>query len=294
MDVHLRDLRYFVAVAEELHFTRAAERLYVSQPAVSKQVRALETQLGFDLFERQTQNVVLTARGAALLPVARELLAGWQDGLRAARAAGEQQVLVVGMHTAVGRDLQPRAMRAFRERFPDCALSLRLVSWTDPTAGLGDGSSDVALIWLPLTGAGVSTRVLVRERRLVALPKDHPLADRTDLTFGDLRDEPFVALVPEAGRLREFWLGNDARGGRKAVIGAEATSADDAFEAVSAGLGIMLIAEGNVPLYRRQGITFSPLPDLAPAELAVAWRTNDDRPAIAELVTSFEAAAAAR
>src|SRR5688500_13361017 len=101
-DVHVRDLRYFVTVAEELHFTRAAERLYVSQPALSKQVRALERQLGVELFRRDRRGVALTEAGAALLPHARQMLADWEKGAAALRAA-QRGTLAVGMSTSPGR-----------------------------------------------------------------------------------------------------------------------------------------------------------------------------------------------
>jgi DNA-binding transcriptional LysR family regulator len=277
MDVHLRELRYFVAVAEELHFTRAAERLFVSQPALSKQIRALERGLGFPLFVRDASGVRLTAAGTALLPSAREALAAFAAGLGAARAAGAGRAFTVGMQTAVGRDLQRPALRRVTDLAPGYTIALRLVGWTDPTAGLADGSSDVAFVWLPLPGDGLRTRVLARERRWVALPSDHPLAGRDEVAFSDLLAEPFVALPAAAGPLREFWLATEARGGRPPVVGGEATSPDEVFEAVASGLGLALVAEGNVELYRRPGVTCRPVSGLSPAELAVAWRANDRR-----------------
>src|ERR671931_2722555 len=107
MDVHLRDLRYFVAVAEELHFTRAAERLHVSQPALSKQIRLLERHLRAPLFVREPRSVRLTPVGAELLAHARDVLDRWDAGLAVVNevAASDRRVLVVGIHTSVGRDL---------------------------------------------------------------------------------------------------------------------------------------------------------------------------------------------
>ncbi|MGH9247142.1 MAG: LysR family transcriptional regulator [Acidimicrobiales bacterium] len=126
MDVHLRDLRYFVAVAEEVHFTRAAERLHVSQPALSKQIRLLERHLRAALFIREPRAVRLTAAGEVLLGHAREVLDRWDAGLADVNdaAAGDRRVLVVGIHTSVGRDLQRRTLAAFAGRRPDWRLSL--------------------------------------------------------------------------------------------------------------------------------------------------------------------------
>ena len=286
MDVHLRDLRYFVAVAEERHVTRAAERLYISQPALSKQFRVLERQLGFDLLRRLPRGVDLTPEGEALLPRARDLLATWDRGRRAARAAGARRSLVVGMQTAVGRDLQRNALA--RLRAEGWRASLRLVGWSDPTAGLADGTSDVAFLWLPLTDPGLTARVLVREPRWVALPCGHPLAAHDRIEFADLLDEPFIALSGQAGPLRDFWLALDARGGREPVVAVEAEGPDEVFEAIGSGLGVALIAKGNADLYPRRGMVCRPVPGLSPAELAVVWRAGtEDDPAVAAFLAAL-------
>lgn len=285
MDVHLRDLRYFVAVAEDLSFTRAAERLYVSQPALSKQVRALERQLGFPLFERRAREVVLTPQGAALLPQARMMADEWAVAVREARAVGDGIALTVGMQTAVGRDLQRDVLGRFRDR--GWRISLRLVSWEDPTAGLADGGSDVAFCWLPVPGDGLGYRVLAREDRWVALPIGHRFAGRAAVDFAELLDEPFVALPRTAGPLRSFWLAEDERGRREPVVGVESSSPEEVFEAVSGGLGVALLAEGNAELYPRPDVVCVPVRGLAPCELALLWRADDRRAEVAEFVAAF-------
>ncbi len=288
MDVHLRDLRYFTVLAEHLHFTVAAQKLYISQPALSKQIRALERQLGFPLLERRPREVALTPQGQALLPRARELVAAWQETWQEARAAGPTFTLTVGMQTAVGRNLQREALTRFRDE--GWRISLRLVSWEDPTAGLGDGGSDVAFLWLPLPAPGLVSRTLIREPRWVSLPVGHPLAAQPEVDFADLADEAFVALPRAAGPVREFWLATDARDGREPRIGIEVTSPADTFEAIASGLGVALIAEKNAQLYQRPDVVHRPVRDLAPAELALVWRANDTRPEVAEFVAAFPAA----
>jgi DNA-binding transcriptional LysR family regulator len=287
MDVHLRNLRYFVAVAEELHFSRAAERLHLSQPALSKQVRQLERELRFPLFRRDRRRVHLTAAGEALLPAARRLLADWEAGLveATARASEEGKVLQVGFQTSVGGGLYQDIAARFAERRPDWRLALRLHEWSDPTGGLRDRSADVSFLWLP-TGADdtVEVRVLRSERRFVALPAGHRLARRKALQFADLLDERFIALPEEAGPLRDYWLALDERNGRPAKIGAEAATTDETFEAVATGHGVALIAEGNTTVYARPGIVYRPVIDLTTCELAVAWRRGDRRAAVRDLV----------
>jgi DNA-binding transcriptional LysR family regulator len=288
MDVHLRNLRYFVAVAEELHFSRAAERLHISQPALSKQIRQLERELRFPLFRRDRRRVELTEAGQGLLPEARRLIADWDAALgdATAKASEEGKVLRVGFQTSVGGGLYQDIAARFAALHPDWRLVLRLHEWSDPTGGLLDESADVALLWLP-TGAEetIDVQPLRSERRFVALPAGHRLARRKGLQMADLLDEPFVALPEDAGPLRDYWLALDERGGRPARIGAEAATPDETFEAVATGHGVVLIAEGNTTVYTRPGIVYRPVLDLAPCELAVAWRRGDRRAMVRELVS---------
>jgi DNA-binding transcriptional LysR family regulator len=295
MDVHLRNLRYFVAVAEELHFTRAAERLHVSQPALSKQIRQLERELAFRLFRRDRRRVELTRAGEALLPAARQLLSAWETSLsEAAKLASEEgKVLRVGFQTSVGGSLYQEITARFTERRPDWQLALRLHEWSDPTCGLLDESADVAFLWLP-TGAEnrIELRPLRSERRFVALPAGHRLVRRRSLRMTDLLDEAFVALPEAAGPLRDYWLALDRRQGRPVRIGAEAGTADETFEAVAAGQAVVLLAEGNTTVYARPGIVYRLVVDLEPCQLAVAWRRGDRRAAVREFVQASEEVAA--
>ncbi|WP_330308139.1 MULTISPECIES: LysR family transcriptional regulator [unclassified Streptomyces] len=284
MDVHGRDLRYFVAVAEDLHFTRAAERLFVSQPALSKQIRMLERQLGAELFERDRQGVRLTAVGSALLPYARRVLADWDAASDAVeRAKAEQQAtLVVGMSTSPGRGgLLPAIRSRFSEACPAARVELRQVSWTDSSAGLADGSVDAAFVWLPVPDEERYEWVVVAEEpRHVALPDTHPLAPRPEIDFAELLDEPFIAIPKSAGVLRDYWLALDARAGSPARIGAEAASADETYEALVDGRGVCLLAAGNAPLLTRGGVVTRPVRGISPSRLALAWRAGDRRPLV--------------
>lgn len=303
MDVHGRDLRYFTAVAEELSFTRAAEKLFVSQPALSKQIRMLEKQLGVELFQRDRRTVRLTAVGQALLPHAREVLDVWrtaQAAVEEAKSAGRCD-LVIGMSTSPGRGLLPALRARLLSRHPDVRPVLRQVNWADPSAGLADGSSDVAFVWLPLPdGDRYQHAVVAHEPRLVALPDGHSLAARaaTDpegkVDFTDLLDEPFLALPPQAGPLRDYWLALDARDGREPRIGAVVASAEETHEAVTSGQGVALLAAGNAPLVARDDVIAVPVRGISPSRLAVAARKDDERPLVlAYLAAAREVGAAA-
>ena len=246
MDAHLRDLRYFLAVADELNFTRAAERLHLSQPALSKQVRGLEATLRVQLFRRDRRQVELTAAGAALQGLARDLLRDWDDGVAgvADAAAAEARVLRVGTLTSIGRDLYPAILDHFAKHQPGWQVELRSSGWGDATGGLADRAADAAFVWLPVDDPGLDSTVLATERRFVALSTFHPLAGRREIEFAEILGEPFAALPASAGSLRDFWLAADARDGQAPRVVAEVSSADEAFEVVASGAAVKLLSEG--------------------------------------------------
>jgi DNA-binding transcriptional LysR family regulator len=267
----------------------------VSQPALSKQVRALEQQLRTPLFVRDRRTTRLTPAGAVLLPHARDLVARWDEAQRAVSdaAASEAAVLTVGFSTSIGRGLVPALRARFAERQPGWTLTLRQVPWSDPTGGLADGSSDVALVWLPVPelDAEYSCQVLATEPRCVALPLGHRLAERDVVPFTELLDEPFLALPDTAGPLRDHWLGEPERGGRPATVAAVVTTADETFEAIADGVGVALLSAGNAALYARSDVVVRPVSGLGPSELAVVWRDHDHRTVLRDLVLACTAAA---
>jgi DNA-binding transcriptional LysR family regulator len=288
MDVHLRDLRYFVAVAEELSFTRAAtHRLFVAQPTLSKQIRQLELTLRVTLFERDRRTVTLTPAGAALLPRARALLEQWADTERELAEAGRRATLTVGFQTRIGRGLIPYVTERLERHSPGSRLLFRQVSWADPTAGLASGAVDVAVAWLPFPNdEDYDWQVVAREDRWVALPVGHRLAERPEIPFAELADEPFIALPASAGPLREFWLATAQRE-RPATVAAEVATADETFEAVASGLGVVLLSAGNTELYQRADVVCRPVTGLPPSELAVVWRRDDQRDAVRVFAEAF-------
>jgi DNA-binding transcriptional LysR family regulator len=286
MDVHLRDLRYFVAVAEELSFTRAAERLYLSQPALSKQIRSLEHAFGARLLERDKRHVSLTAAGEALLASCGPLLSQWDDVAAAVAdaAAADGRLLRVGTLTSLGRSLYPGVIDRFSARQPGWRVELRSFPWSDPTAGLRDRTTDVAFVWLPVDMTGLRHEILVSERRFVAMSTRHALSRRSSVSFREIAAEPLAALPLAAGPLRDFWLASDSRDSVPAAVAAEVGSADETFEVVSSGAAMVLLAEGNALVYARPGIVCIRVEDLSPARLAVAWRQDDRRLAVAAFV----------
>lgn len=282
MDAHVRDLRYFAAVAEELSFTRAARRLHVSQPALSKQIAQLEAALRARLFDRGHRTIAMTPAGAALLPHARAVLEEWDRGRHAVAAAvsTSDSVLRVGFQTSIGRGLIPAVTQRLARELPGWRLAFRQIPWTDPSTGLDGAEVDVAVAWLPVpTDGTLSWRVVTVEERWVALPLGHRLARRRRVPFAELAGEPFVALPASAGPLREFWLAEEHRSA-PARVAMTAETADETFEAVASGHGVALLAAGNAEIYQRDDVVFRPVSGLSPSRLAVVWRTGDDREAV--------------
>jgi DNA-binding transcriptional LysR family regulator len=281
MDVHSRDLRYFVAVAQERHVTRAARALHVSQPALSKQIRALERQVGAELFRRLPHGVELTPAGEALVPHARRILEVADAAARDVAATAHR--LVVGVSTTVGRGLLPAVRSRLTARDPLVDPQVRQVPWDDASAGLGDGSCDVAVAWAPVPGP-VRTLVLAREPVVVAMAAHHPLAAQETLAFADLATSEFLALPSSAGPLRDFWLGTAHRGGRPARIAAEVRTVDEVHEALLDRPSVVLLAEGNAGTLAHDGVVVRPLTGLPPCTLVLAWRADDHRPAVRHYV----------
>ena len=281
MDVHLRDLRYFTAVAEELHFRKAAERLFVSQPVLSRQIARLEQDLKARLFIRDRRSVQLTSAGEALLHRTRHLLEDWDATTKEVTtlARKEQSVLVIGLQTGVGRGMLhtlTQALNAIQWR-PE----LHQVAWNDATAGVEAGDCDAGFAWL---GTTINPRcdyvVVAEEPIMLAVNSQHRLAGRRQASFAEVSNEPLVALPGSAKELRSFWLAEHARHGSPAPIACEAATADEALENVAAGTGSVFISAGNSVLYAREGVHFLEVPDLPPARLAFLWRAGDTRDVI--------------
>lgn len=281
MDVHLRDLRYFTAVAEELHFRKAAERLFVSQPVLSRQIARLEQDLKAQLFIRDRRSVQLTSAGEALLHRVRHLLEDWDAATKEVTtlARKEQSVLVIGLQTGVGRGMLhtlTQALNAIQWR-PE----LHQVAWNDATAGVEAGDCDAGFAWL---GTTINPRcdyvVVAEEPIMLAVNSQHRLAGRRHASFAEISNEPLVALPDSAKELRSFWLAEHARHGSPAPIACETATADEALENVAAGTGSVFISAGNSVLYAREGVHFLEVPDLPPARLAFLWRAGDTRDVI--------------
>jgi len=289
MDVDTRLLRYFAAVAAEGNLSRAAKRLYVSQPALTKQIKQLESQLGVRLFTRSRAGMTLTTAGQALANTTPAVLAGWDQALRETKAAASAaaRVLRVGFMSSAANEATQQIIAAFARRRPDWQVDMRQAAWSDATAGLASGDADVALLRLPFPGQDdVRIEVLLTEPRWVALPATHPLGLRDQISFHQLWDEPFIAAPTETGLWRDYWLATDERQGHPVRIGAVTDQPDAFLTAIANGYGVALVPESAARYYARPGITYRPVAGVSPSQVGVAWPpANDTNPVVQDFVS---------
>ena len=280
----VRQLQYFIAVAEELNFTRAAERLNVAQQALSTAIAQLEARLGIKLFERTTRSVTVTSVGAAWLPYAREALAAADRAADAARdlAAGRAGRLRVGLAATFALDLTPRLLRAFTERFPLVDLELEHFDFEDPSGGLHERRSDVALVRPPFNDHGLELVALGSEPRFAVLAADHPLADRAAVDFAEIADEPWMDVATDP-LWCDFWRVAERRSGAP-TVGATCRTRDELFEAARARRATGLVPQSVARAQAWPHLAFVEVRDIAPSTIAIAWRSDNHHPAVHNIV----------
>lgn len=291
MNIELRHLRYFVAVAEEASFTAAAHRVHVAQQALSTQIRQLEDAVGTQLLHRTNKGAALTPAGAAFLTTARETLAGLDRGVAAARNAARvvNGTLSVGLGSGCENETRTRLLSAFEHAYPDVKISLQTFDMTQPSAGLLDHSSDVALVRPPVAAPAIELAVVRSEPRMFVLAAGHPLADREELSLSDVAGLPFVTadLAADGCEPRAWqddWLIKPRPGRDVPIIGATARTVDGWCEHVAAGHGIGLCPASAARFHDRPGVCFVPSAGLPPTVMCVAWRTSDTRPVVQHFV----------
>ncbi len=281
--MELRHLRYFVAVAEELHFGRAAARLFIAQPPLSQQIQQLERELGVTLFQRTSRRVQLTPAGEVFLVGARQTMTGLDAAVQAAQRAarGETGWLGIGFAASATYDLLPAVLHDFRARFPDVALSLMELNAAEQSAALRDGTIHVGFARPHTEEAEMVVEAVLREPFLVALPAAHPLTNHKMLSLAMLAGEPFVSFPekPPPSYAQVVRAVCEGAGFMPHVV-QEVREMQTAISLVAAGLGVALLP-ASVQHLHRDGVVYRPLPDSAPrTELAVVTRKEDAAPAL--------------
>lgn len=285
--MELRHLRYFRAVAEELHFGRAAERLLIAQPPLSQQIRQLERELGVTLLTRSTRNVELTPAGREFLGRTVEILAAVDDAVEQARriADGAEGRLVIGCVGSATYSLLPRLVRALRKTLPNVDLSVRGEMLAPAQlAALHAGEIDIGLLRPPVVDPDIAVEIIRSDHLLVALPADHPLTARETLEPADLRDEDFISHAGRGlSRMGSVLTTLCADAGFTPRIRHEVSETSTLVTLVAAGLGVAVVPEPTSELdiagvhYRRLQSTST---DLVSIDLLVGYLRSDLSPVI--------------
>ena len=278
MDLDLRKLRYFVAVADRLHFGRAAEQLHIAQPVLSRQIRALEKDLGTSLLTRDSHGVALTDAGRQLLIDAGPLLASAHAVRhRVTVAARGSRRLMVGFRAGIA---VTGAVRQFATQHPDVLVDVQRIEGDDQATMLLDGRIDIAYVRLPIDEAGLRVTPLYTEPRVAVLPAGHRLAGKEQVTEADLAGEPLVWPADASTQPTRRPHPNS---------GYLVRGVDETLEHVAAGRGISFLPRSATLFYSHPEVSYVPVPDLAPDQVCLAVVASRSSP----LVDDFFAAAQA-
>ncbi len=280
-----RDIRTFIAVAEELHFGRAAERLHMAQPPVSRTIRALEDELGVSLFKRDTRNVQLTNAGQEFVQPAKDIVEAFRRAVQIVQAAdrGETGLVRLAYAGASTQVMVGQLARESREKLPGIVLELLSQNFAEPAMSrVLKGEVDIALGRWDHTPAGVATRVLARENLVLAVPVSHPLAHRESASIKEFSQEYFISLTPHPGSV----LGDRFRkmchaAGFEPDIVQIAPDTWTAMSLVAAGVGCSLTLSTVANNVNDPNVRFVPMVDKAqPVELRMAWMEKSENSAM--------------
>ncbi|AXL92864.1 LysR family transcriptional regulator [Streptomyces sp. CB09001] len=275
MDLDLRKLRYFVTVADQLHFGRAADELHIAQPALSRQIRALEQDLGTPLLTRDRHGVALTDAGRQLLTDAGPLLASVQAiRRRVSMAARGGQRIMVGFRAGIS--VTP-AVQLFNARHPDVVVDMQRIEGDDQASMLLDGRIDIGYVRLPIDETGLRVTPLYTEPRVAVLPVGHRLAGKDAVTQADLTDEPLVWHADPSTQPTRRPHPN---------AGYLVRGVDETLEHVAAGRGISFLARSATVFYSHPDIAYVPVPDLTPDQVSLAVPASRTSPVVDDFLSA--------
>ena len=306
-EIELRELRYFIAVAEELNFTRAAARLGMAQPPLSAAIGKLERKLGVTLLERTSRRVTLTPAGAVLLDQGRIAVEGVGAAIQRARRMGTQAGrLTVAVKPGTSTDLLKKIMRAYAQdpRMPQVHLLFGPPG--GPAAAVRGGAADVAILRAPFDQRGLDTELLLTEPRVAVLPASHPLAGRPELRRADLAGQPMPRWAGQPDpAAHAHWTGADTPGKAptehdqhdqhdETAPGPEINDISQLLDAVTLGNAVAYVPISVADQHRAADLVFVPVRDLSPSEVMAAWPEVSRSRAVAGFVrAAVEVAATA-
>lgn len=284
--MELRHMRYFVAVAEELHIGRAARRLHLAQPPLSRQIHDLEAEIGVALLRRAGRGIQLTEAGKVFLEGARQTLAASDHAVRMARRAAHGAVgeLAIGCVSAATAQVLPNLLRSFRAAYPDVTVRVMPLTSREQLVALREGRIALGLLRLPTDDASLAQLVLRHESLLVMLPDSHPLAAVDHISLSVLAHEPLI-IYPRADNpaIYDTIIGYCRQAGFSPTIVQEASEGLIMQGLVASGLGIALRigAATDTASLASAGVVVKPLTDALPGwEMALVWRQDDSAPVV--------------
>jgi len=278
--VELRQLRYFIALAEELHFGRAAARLHVVQPALSQQIRRLEQEVGAPLFNRTKRQVAITEAGRAFLQKARLSVMHAAEAVASAQSArrGELGELSVGFVGSAAFQYFPEVLKSFRKRFPAVRLALQELTTTQQMSALRAATIRVGLLRPPIADADIATEVLAREPWMLAIPRSHRLRRASRVALRDFAADSFIATPRSLGPgLYDQVLSLCLRAGFSPTVVQEAIQMSTIVSLVAAEVGVALVP-GSVTKLGRADVLYKPLRGSPKVDMAFAWCRGDEDP----------------
>lgn len=281
--IELRHLRYFITVAEELHFGRAADRLHMAQPPLSQQIKQLEIALGFQLFYRTKRSVQLTEAGQVFLLESRKLFKQLDQAIESGRqvSRGESGQLVIGFISSSAYSVLPEMLRSFRSQVPEVRLELHEMPTNEQIEWLRQGKIDLGILRPPVEDHSLHLSTILREPMVVALPESHPLIDQSAIALANLSRESFVLFPrPLSPRVYDQIISLCQQAGFSPNIVQEAMQMQTIVSLVAGGMGVSIVPI-SLQNMQRTGVVYKPLAEPTPyAEVAIAWRQQDTAPSL--------------
>ncbi len=289
--MELRHLKYFVAVAEEMHFGRAAKRLHIAQPPLSQQIMNLEDELGVKLFDRTRRAIQMTDAGIYFLKEAQQILLHVEKAAETAGRIYQGQAgrLTVGFVGSVVHTFLPEGLRSFRERFPDVELVLQELNTAEQIKSLHARRIDVGFLYLDTQDSLLASRLLTQAPLMVVLPKKHVLSGRKSLHIRELAQEPFIANTRLSEPVvRDAFISLCHSAGFSPRIAQEAGNVQTVLGLVASGLGACLLPD-FIKNIRRPGVQYIPLSGSPPTvKLAVVWHSDNSSTLVKSFVKVIE------